>query len=99
MRTLALTCLLLSAVSSISQDAPLGVNGVVLTYDDKPISGAFVLLRDYQRPNRGNISDTWETRTSADGSFSFAAPTGCYDIFVSANTQFLPTGQRICVQR
>lgn len=99
MRTFALICVLLVAIPTISQDEPIGVNGVVLNSDGKPIEGAFVLIRDYRQPGAGYISDRWESRTAADGGFSFAAPRGCYDVFVSANLQFLPLAQRVCVQR
>ena len=99
MRTLALLCVLVLAVPSISQNAPVAVNGVVLTHDGKPIQGAFVLMRNYQQPGGEYVSDRWESRTAADGSFSLAAPRGCYDLFVSASLQFLPLAQRVCVQR
>ena len=65
------------------------MNGLVLRPDGKPMEGAFVLIRDYQQLG-GFVSDRWESRTAADGSFSFATPNGCYDIFISGNAQFLP---------
>jgi len=99
MRTLALMCVLFSAVHSISQDEPIAIKGVVLKRNGNPIEGAFVLIRDYRQTSAGYISDRWESRTAADGGFSFAAPRGCYDVFVSASLQFLPLAQRVCVQR
>ena len=99
MRVFALICVLLVAIPTISQDEPIGVNGVVLNPDGKPIEGAFVLLRDYRQVYAGHISDRWESRTAEDGGFSFAAPRGCYDLLLSANLQFLPLAQRVCVQR
>jgi hypothetical protein len=98
MRTVALTCVLLAAVPSLSQNKPIGMTGVVLKPDGKPMEGAFVLIRDYQQADQGYISDRWESRTAADGSFSFAVPRGCYDIFVSANPQFLPLTRRLCAK-
>jgi hypothetical protein len=98
MRTFALICLLLAAIPSTCQNESFAVKGVVLNPEGKPIERAFVLIRDYQQPSAGYISDSWESRTGADGSFSFTAPRGCYDIFVSANLQ-LPSAQRVCVQR
>ncbi len=98
MRAFALICVLLVTIPSISQNEPIAVNGVVLKPEDKPMEGAFVLIRDYRQAGAGYISDRWQSRTAADGSFSFAAPRGCYDIFVSANLQFLPFAQRVCVQ-
>ena len=98
MRTLALMCFLLVAVPFNFADEPIVVKGVVLRNDGKPLEGAFVLIRDYRLPGAGNVSDKWESRTAADGSFSFTAPRGCYDIFVSANSQFLPLAERLCVE-
>jgi hypothetical protein len=97
MRIVALMCVLLVGVPSISQNEPLGVNGVVLTPDGKPIEGVFVLIRDYQRSGSQYVSDRWEGRTAADGGFSFAAPKGCYDILVSGNYGVLPFAQRVCI--
>ena len=99
MRTFALIYVLLVAIPTISQDEPIGVNGVVLNSDGKPIEGAFVLIRDYRQTGAEYISDRWESRTTAEGDFSFATPRGCYDVFISANPQFLPLAQRVCVQR
>jgi hypothetical protein len=99
MRTFVRLSVVVLAVPSISQNAPVPLDGVVLTHDGKPIPGAFVLIRNYQQRNGEYVSDRWESRTAADGRFSFALPRGCYDFFVSANRQFLPLAQRICVQR
>jgi hypothetical protein len=98
MRALALICILVVAVPSISQNEHTRINGVVLRPDGRPLEGAFVIVRDFQQTGQGYISDTWQARTATGGSFSFAAPRGCYDIFVSGNTQFLPFAQRRCVQ-
>ncbi|HKT88247.1 MAG TPA: carboxypeptidase-like regulatory domain-containing protein [Candidatus Sulfotelmatobacter sp.] len=98
MRAAVLMCLLVVAFQSFAQNEVSGVHGLVLRPDGKPIEGAFVLIRDYQQLNQGFVSDRWESRTGADGSFSFAAPNGCYDIFVSGNAQFLPFTQRVCVK-
>jgi hypothetical protein len=90
MRTLVLICVLIVAVPSISQNEPTGISGFVLMPDGKPINGAFVLIRDYQQPDEGFVSNRWEGSTDVDGRFSFAAPEGCYDIFVSANGNSSP---------
>lgn len=98
MRTVVLICLLVVAFQSFAQNEASGMNGIVLRPDGKPIEGAFVLIRDYQQLSQGYVSDRWESRTTADGSFSFAAPKGCYDIFISGNARFLPFTQRVCVK-
>jgi hypothetical protein len=98
MRTLATICVLFIAVPLIAQSEALALKGFVLKPDGQPIVGAFVLIRNYQQADAEYVSDRWESRTAADGSFSFAAPGGCYDVFVSANPQFLPLTQRVCVQ-
>ena len=98
MRTLVLICILSVAVLSISQNEPTGISGFVLMQDGKPINGAFVLILDYQQLDEGYVSNRWEGKTDVDGKFSFAAPKGCYDIFVSANSKFLPFTRRQCIQ-
>jgi len=98
MRTLALICVLVVAVPSISQNEHTGISGFVLMPDGKPIHGAFLLIRDYQQLGEGYISNRWESTTDADGRFSFPAPKGCYDIFVSANGNFIPFTRRMCIQ-
>jgi hypothetical protein len=54
MRTFVLICVLFVAIPTISQDEPIGVNGVVLNPDSKPIEGAFVLIRDYRQSDVGH---------------------------------------------
>ncbi len=98
MRTLVLICILVVAVPSISQNEPTGISGFVLMPDGKPINGAFVLIRNYQQLDEGYVSNRWEGSTDVDGRFSFAAPKGCYDIFVSANGKLLPFTRRQCIQ-
>lgn len=100
MRTFVLIWLLAASLTapSISQNESVGMNGLVLKSDGQPMKGAFVVLRDYQQADAAHISDSWQSRTEAGGSFSFAVPRGCYDIFVSANFQFLPFTRRVCVQ-
>ena len=46
------------------------------------IADAYVLLHDYQVPGYGHVSENWETRTQADGTFSMVVEPGCYDLFV-----------------
>ena len=92
MRAAVLMCLLVVAFQSFAQNEVSGVHGLVLRPDGKPIEGAFVLIRDYQQLNQGFVSDRWESRTGADGSFSFAAPNGCYDIFVSGKYAYIVEG-------
>jgi len=77
---------------------PATMKGVVARGDGKAVAAAFVLVRDYQQTSQGYVADRWETRTEVDGSFSLEVEPGCYDIFVSANTQFLPFSRRICIQ-
>jgi hypothetical protein len=98
MRTFALIYVLLIGTPSISQNQLPVPKGLVLEPNGQPIKGAFVLLRDYEQTDAEYVSDRWEGRTAADGSFSFAAPSGCYDLFISANPRFLPLTQRVCVQ-
>jgi len=93
-----LACVLAFAVPLICQNESLGLGGLVLNPDGQPIEGAFVLIRDYRQPSAGYVSDKWESRTAADGSFSLSAPRGCYDVFISANLQLLPFAGRICTQ-
>jgi|SRR5579885_1494038 len=85
-------------VPSISQSEPVGISGLVLKPDGQPITGAFIVVRDYQQTDPAHISDSWQSRTGEQGNFSFAVPRGCYDIFVSANLRFLPSAQRVCTQ-
>ncbi|MGH9495517.1 MAG: hypothetical protein ACRD3B_11005 [Candidatus Sulfotelmatobacter sp.] len=70
-------------------------------HDRKPVKDAIVLVRDYQQLDQSFLSSQWEDKTAADGSFSLVTGTdwrGCYDIFVSANSRFLPFAQRVCLQ-
>ena len=101
MRSLVLAVILLTfvALPLMSQgNRPATMKGVVTRQDGTGIKAAFVLLRDYQSPSEGYVAQKWETRTEADGSFSFVMEPGCYDIFVSATALFLPFSQRICIQ-
>jgi len=83
----------------VSQANPAAnMKGVVTKQDGKPEEGAFVLVRDYQQLSRGYVAEKWESRTAADGSFSFAIEAGCYDIFVSSNALFLPFSERVCIE-
>jgi hypothetical protein len=78
---------------------PMSMNGrVVAQNGGKPMAGAFVVVRDYQQLDQSYVSSKWESRTAADGSFSFAIETGCFDVLVSANGQFLPFAQRVCIR-
>jgi hypothetical protein len=49
MRTSALMCILLAFATapSTSQNEPVGMSGVVLKADGKPMAGAFVVVRDF----------------------------------------------------
>src|SRR4051812_27736539 len=101
MRTLKMAAVLLPLIplSGVAQRNPQAtMTGVVATVDGKPVPSAFILVRDYQRASQDFVSDKWETRTEVDGSFSLVMEQGCYDIFVSANAQFLPFSKRICSQ-
>lgn len=98
MRTFVFACLIAVALPSISQEESIALKGLVLNPAGKPIENAFVLLRDYRQTGTEYMSHRWETRTAADGSFTTAVPRDCYDLFVSANAQFLPFSGRICVQ-
>jgi hypothetical protein len=101
MRIFNLTAVLLTSISlpAMAQGNPAAtMKGVVAREDGKAVASAFVLVRDYQQTSQGYVSDTWESRTEVDGSFSLVVEPGCYDLFVSANTQFLPFSRRICIQ-
>jgi hypothetical protein len=85
------------SVAGLSQnDVQSTLKATVLTQEDRPIADVYVLLHDYQISGRGQTSENWETRTQADGSFSFVVEPGCYDLFVSKGAM-LPYSQRICV--
>ena len=101
MRILKPTGILLALVlvPMVSQaNSTANMKGVVTKEDGKAVEGAFVLVRDYQQLSRGYIAEKWESRTAADGSFSFAIETGCYDIFVSSNALSLPFSERVCIE-
>ena len=96
---IAAVLLPLISVSGIAQsNAKANMKGVVATLDGKAVPAAFILVRDYQQPSQDYVAHNWETRTEADGSFSLLMEPGCYDIFVSANAQFLPSSMRVCFQ-
>jgi hypothetical protein len=90
----------LGAPALVSQsNLPMSVSGIVVAEEaGRPVEGAFVVVRDYQQLDQSYVSSKWESRTAADGSFSFVMQTGCYDILVSANARFLPFAQRICIR-
>lgn len=92
-----LLAVLLVSIPSVSQSDKSSIQGVVLTQGKKAISDAYVLLHDYQASGAGYNSQNWETRTSADGSFTFSVEPRCYDLFVSKGAM-LPYSQRICPQ-
>ena len=101
MQTLNLAAVLLTliCVPVMAQDGPTAMmKGVVAREDGKAVAAAFVLVRDYQQTSQDYVANKWETRTEADGSFLLVMEPGCYDIFVSANAQFLPFSRRICIQ-
>jgi hypothetical protein len=72
----------------------------VVGEDGAGIKAAFFLVRDFDASNQEQdyVSNKRETRTGADGSFSFVIQSGCYDIFVSANELFYPYAKRICIR-
>jgi hypothetical protein len=80
----------------VGQDNPQATMKGIVSGEGKPIQSAFVALRDFEQSLQS--SHTWETRTLLDGSFSLLVPPDRYDIFVSANAQFLPMSKRVCVQ-
>src|ERR1700749_1209458 len=95
----AVVLLPLFSLSGISQVQPrAAIKGIVAREDGKPVPHAFVLVRDYQEASEDYITDKWDTRTEADGSFSLVLEQRCYDIFVSANAQLLPFSERVCFQ-
>jgi hypothetical protein len=101
MRAIRLTALFLSLFASplMSQSrGPATLNGVLTKEDATAIKGAFVLVRDYEKTSQNYVANKWETQTEANGKFSFVLQPGCYDIFISANTYFLPFSRRICIQ-
>jgi hypothetical protein len=101
MRILAPIAILLTLAfvpSVLQANRAVNIKGVVTKEDGKAVEGAFVLVRDYQQLSSGYIADKWESRTAADGSFSFAIENGCYDIFVSSNAMLLPFSERVCIE-
>ena len=101
MQTLKIAAVLLPLIPliAVAQRGPQAtMKGIVATEDGKPVPSAFILVRDYQRACQDYVADKWETRTEVDGTFSLVMEQGCYDIFVSANAQFLPFSKRICSQ-
>jgi len=96
---LAVILALVISVPALPQsDKASTLNVTVLTQDERAIGDAYVVLHDYQTSGHGNVSENWETRTQADGSFSFVVEPRCYDLFVSKGAM-LPYSQRICVGR
>ena len=88
---------LLFASPLLSQSShPVSMKGIVMGAG-KPIAGALIVVHDYQQTNQDHVSSQWEARTEADGSFTFDTGPGCYDILVSANFEFLPRVQRLCL--
>jgi hypothetical protein len=88
---------------SAQNSQTITVTGVVVSADrgGKPIKDAVVVVHDYWQHDQDFVSSRWESKTAADGRFSFATQEvwqGCYDILVSANAQFLPVAQRVCLQ-
>jgi hypothetical protein len=101
MRTFKIAAVLLPLIplSGTAQRNPqTTMRGVVTSEDGKPVPSAFILVRDYQQASQDYIAHKWETRTEVNGSFSLVMEQGCYDIFVSANMQFLPFSKRICFE-
>jgi hypothetical protein len=92
----AILALVISVPAVPQSDKASTLNVTVLTQDESPIGDAYVVLHDYQTSGHGNVSENWETRTHADGSFSFMVEPRCYDLFVSQGAM-VPYSQRICV--
>lgn len=88
--------LTLTSLSVMAQgNPPASMKGFVRA-KEKPVASAFILVRDYQQTSQDYVAHKWETRTEADGTFSLVMEPGCYDIFVSANADFLPFTRRVC---
>jgi hypothetical protein len=101
MRSVIRTIALIACISIplFSQGNPSVVlKGAVVGEDGAGIKAVFVLVRDFDASNQEYVSNKWETRTGADGTFSFVIQSGCYDIFVSANELFFPFAKRICIR-
>ena len=100
MRTFNLAAVLLTLISLpvIAQGNPPATMKGIVRENGRAVASAFILVRDYQQTSQDYVANKWETRTEADGSFSLVMQPGCYDIFVSANAQFLPFSRRICIQ-
>ena len=92
---LLLFLLFFPAVPLVSQnDQAVTMHGIV-TGDGKPIQGAFVLLRDCDSVGQDFVSKNWQIQTEAHGRFSLVVKPGCYDLFVSSGSFFLPFSKRI----
>jgi hypothetical protein len=98
-KAVGLFLFLVTSLLTSQSNPPVSVRGTVIGGEGgRPIGGAFVVVRDYQQLDQGYVSSKWESHTAADGSFSFVTQTGCYDILVSANAQFLPFARRVCIR-
>ena len=93
---LAILPFIISAPAISQNDAQSTLSGTGHIQDGKIVADAYVLLHDYQTHGHGLVAENWETRTQADGSFSFAVEPRCYDLFVS-QAVMLPYSQKICV--